>query len=139
MWHWLFIGVGLLIVEALLGSGYVLWFGLAAAVVGGLVALFPTLPFGAQAILFAITGLISCLAWCKRSQERISTDQASALNKRGQELVGRQFLVKDPIVDGRGTIAVGDTVWPAEGEDLPCGSRVVVRRLDGIVCLVEKD
>lgn len=66
----------------------------------------------------------------------ITSDEASTLNSRGRDLVGRTYVVKESIVAGKGTIAVGDSTWPAAGPDIPAGTTVTVRRLDGIYCQV---
>ena len=42
-----------------------------------------------------------------------------------------------PIVDGVGTVRIGDTVWRVNGPDGPAGSRVKVTRTDGANLIVE--
>ena len=47
------------------------------------------------------------------------------LNRRGAQLVGQVVVVVDAIPrDGRGSVKVADTVWPAEGVEAPVGARV---------------
>lgn len=137
LWHWLALAIALLIVEVFVGGWYIIWFGIAAAVTGCIVALFPDLPLTVQGIGFAVLGVIACIAWWKMSSARITSDEASTLNSRGRDLVGRTYVVKESIVAGKGTIAVGDSTWPAAGPDIPAGTTVIVRRLDGIYCQVE--
>ncbi|MBM3105772.1 NfeD family protein [Pseudomonas sp. V1] len=137
LWHWLVLAIALLIVEVFVGGWYIIWFGIAAAVTGFIVALLPDLPLAIQGIVFSVLGVVACIVWWRMASKRITTDAASTLNSRGSELVGRTFVVKESIVTGRGTIAVGDSTWPAAGPDIPAGTTVIVRRLDGIYCQVE--
>jgi membrane protein implicated in regulation of membrane protease activity len=48
------------------------------------------------------------------------------LNRRAEAQIGRVVTLVEPIVDGRGKVRIGDTVWSASGPDLPAGSRVRV-------------
>ena len=41
------------------------------------------------------------------------------LNVRGQQYVGRSLVVEQAIQNGRGKVRVGDTLWHAEGPDVP--------------------
>jgi membrane protein implicated in regulation of membrane protease activity len=53
------------------------------------------------------------------------TDQP-LLNQRERQLVGRTATLEEPIVEGRGRIRLGDTLWRVSGPDLPAGTRVRV-------------
>jgi membrane protein implicated in regulation of membrane protease activity len=53
------------------------------------------------------------------------------LNRRTDALVGREFTLEKPIVDGSGTVRIDDTIWRVAGPDAPAGSRVRVVRADG--------
>ena len=48
------------------------------------------------------------------------------LNRRAEQLIGRVLLLEEAIKGGRGKVRVGDTLWLAEGADLPAGTRVKV-------------
>ena len=56
---------------------------------------------------------------------------------RGSELIGRTFVVHQAIMDGRGKIKVGDSVWMATGPDSPVGAHVRVTGQDGVILQVE--
>ncbi|MCA3573567.1 MAG: NfeD family protein, partial [Aestuariivirga sp.] len=60
------------------------------------------------------------------------------LNRRQLGYVGRTFTLKEPIVDGRGKLAIEDTVWEIEGEDLPAGTRVKVTAVRNMGLMVER-
>jgi membrane protein implicated in regulation of membrane protease activity len=60
------------------------------------------------------------------------------LNVRGQQYVGRSLVVEQAIEGGRGRVRVGDTLWAAEGPDVPVGTRVTVTGARGTVLVVER-
>ena len=60
------------------------------------------------------------------------------LNRRADQLVGREFVLDAPIELGRGKLKIGDALWTVEGPDLPAGARVRVCKTDGLNLRVEK-
>ena len=136
-WDWLALGTILLILEVFGAGGYLLWIGLAAAAVGVLTFLIPGLSWELQFLLFGVLSILTALYWWRRQRSAVRTSDQPNLNLRGQDLIGRVFVVHQAIVDGRGKIKVADGVWMAKGPDSPAGSRVRVTGLDGVVILVE--
>ena len=59
------------------------------------------------------------------------------LNRRSAQLVGRVLAVEEAIAGGRGKVRAGDTLWPAEGPDMPAGAQARVTAVRGTVLLVE--
>jgi membrane protein implicated in regulation of membrane protease activity len=53
------------------------------------------------------------------------------LNRRAEQYIGRRFVLETAIVNGQGKARVGDSLWLAEGPDLPAGSPVEVVGVDG--------
>lgn len=136
-WSWLALGTLLLILEVFGAGGYLLWIGMAAASVGVLTFLLPALPWEVQLLLFAVFSILMALYWWWRQRNAVCRSDQPHLNLRGQELVGKVFLVSEAIVDGRGKIKVGDSVWLARGPDAALGSRVRVVGQDGVILLTE--
>jgi membrane protein implicated in regulation of membrane protease activity len=58
---------------------------------------------------------------------------------RGAQYIGRRVTVEEAIVSGRGKVRVGDTIWPAQGEDAAKGSLVQVVGVNGTVLVVERE
>ncbi|AKL13329.1 Inner membrane protein YbbJ [Phytobacter ursingii] len=136
---WLSLGGLLLAAEMLGGNGYLLWSGVAAVVTGLLVWL---VPFGweLQGVIFAVLTLIAAWLWwlwlSRRVREQKPAD--ASLNQRGQQLVGRRFILDNALVNGRGHMRVGDSSWPVSAEsDLPAGSKVEVIAVEGITLRVK--
>lgn len=67
----------------------------------------------------------------------LKTDQPD-LNLRPAQLVGRVVIVEEAISHGRGKVRAADTLWIAEGPDVPAGSEVRVISARGTVLLVER-
>ncbi|MCX2896446.1 NfeD family protein [Pseudomonas mandelii] len=136
-WDWLAVGTLLLILEVFGAGGYLLWIGMAAAAVGVLTFLLPGLSWEVQFLLFGLLSIATALYWWRRQRSAIRQSDEPNLNLRGQELIGKTFVVHEAIVDGRGKIKVADGVWMAHGPDAPSGSRVRVTGQQGTILLVE--
>ena len=131
---WVSLGGLLLAAEMLGGNGYLLWSGVAAVVTGLLVWL---VPFGweLQGVIFAVLTLIAAWLWWLWLSRRVRDQKPAdaSLNQRGQQLVGRRFILDNALVNGRGHMRVGDSSWPVSaGSDLPAGSKVEVIAVEGI-------
>jgi len=136
-WDWLGLGTLLLILEVFGAGGYLLWIGLTAAAVGVLTFLIPSLSPEVQFLLFGLLSILTVLYWRRRQRNAISASDEPNLNLRGQELIGRTFVVHQAIVGGRGKIKVGDGFWIVTGADAPVGSTVRVVGQNGTVLQVE--
>lgn len=137
-WDWLGLGTVLLILEVFGAGGYLLWVGIAAAGVGILTFVIPGMPWAAQFLLFAVLSILTAVYWWRRQRSARSPSDQPGLNMRGQELIGRTFVVHTAIVEGRGKIKVGDSVWIVTGPDSPVGAQVRVVAQDGAILRVEK-
>ena len=136
-WHWLVLGLLLMLVELALPSTYFLWMGLAALVVGVVFWLIPGMSFDAQVILFAVLS-VSAIILGKRYLKRhpILSDRPM-LNVRGAQNIGRIATLHEPIINGVGKVHLDDTLWKVFGPDLPLNTRVRIVAVDGISLRVE--
>ena len=137
-WGWFILGVVLLAVEVIAPGTFILWLGLSAILVG-LISLAVEWPWQAQLASFAVLAVLSVVVWWRigRRPREQGADQRF-LNRRAEGFVGRVFTLEKPIVDGSGTVRIGDTVWRVGGPDSPSGSRVKVVRADGPLLVVER-
>jgi membrane protein implicated in regulation of membrane protease activity len=69
----------------------------------------------------------------------ISKSDQPDLNRRTAQLIGRILIVEVAIEAGRGKVRAGDTLWPAEGPDLPAGTEVKVTGTRGTALVVERN
>jgi inner membrane protein len=121
-------GLALLLIaaETLAPGVFMLWLGLAAAVVFTLLLVVPGIPPIWQAVAFVLLAFVSIMVYVKFFRDKEQPSDQPLLNRRGEQLVGQVFTLDQAIVDGRGRLKIGDAFWSAEGEDLPQGARVRV-------------
>ncbi len=76
-WHWWALGGLLMIVEALAPGFMFLWLGVAAALVGLLLLVWPGLEFASQLLAFAVLSVASVVVW-RRVQKAAAGSERSA-------------------------------------------------------------
>jgi membrane protein implicated in regulation of membrane protease activity len=136
-WHWWILAGLLLILELTAPAFFFLWLGIAAAAVGLIMLVFPSIGVETQLVLFAIASIVSVIAWRKYRESRpIVTDQPN-LNRRGHQYIGRVFSLTEPISNGVGKVIVDDSTWKVKGPDLPAGTHIRVTGVEGVVFMVE--
>ncbi|HUW54681.1 MAG TPA: NfeD family protein [Rhodanobacter sp.] len=133
--HYLWWILALLLIagEILLPGYFMLWIGLAAAVMGVLLWLAPSLGLLAQAVLFALLAVAICMAYARLLRPKLERSEPGneRLNRRGEQMIGQRYQLIEPIVNGRGKALVGDGQWLVSGPDLPLGSTVEVVAVEG--------
>lgn len=141
-WNWLFLAIALFALETIIPGVHFLWFGLAALVVGvvsmilGVTGNSEAFTWPLQLVLFATLAVLTVF-WVRRyaRPDSAKSDEPD-LNVRGAQYIGRRVVVEDAIVNGRGKVRVGDTIWGAQGEDAPRGAQVEVTGVNGTVLVV---
>lgn len=139
-WHWAVAGLVLLILEIFAPGAIFLWFGIAALVVSVLKAIFPTMGWELQLIIFSVLSIASIISWrlfFKRNPPK-EDPESNTLNRRGSEFLGRKIELTTAIVDGVGKVKLGDTMWRVEGPNAAVGTQVTVVACKGSSLVVEK-
>ena len=130
-WNWLIFGFILMALELLAPGVFMFWLGLAALLVGLLSFVFNP-SWQAQLLMFAVFSVAAVPLWRRFALKSGAASLSNPfLNRRTDALVGREFTLEKPIVDGTGTVRIDDTIWRVAGPDAPAGSRVRVVRADG--------
>ena len=130
-WNWLIFVFILMALELLAPGVFMFWLGLAALLVG-LLSFAVNLSWQAQLLMFAVFAVAAVPAWRHFARSAGSRSQSNPfLNRRTEALIGREFTLEKPIVDGSGTVRIDDTIWRVAGPDTPAGSRVKVVQADG--------
>jgi len=128
----------LLILEMIAPGIFLMWFGMAAAATGLIVFRYdPTWQW--QLIWFCGLSLVTVLVVNRYLLKHPLESEQPLLNERGAQLIGRSFDLVDPIVNGRGSVSVGDTIWRVKGPELAAGTRITVVGIDGTVLKVEPE
>lgn len=134
-WHWWSLAVLLGIIEILVPGVFFIWLA-AAALLNGLVILIFSPGWEYQIMLFAAFSVGSLFLWHRIGRK--NKDESTHLNRRGEQMIGRNVILIDAIVNGRGSARLNDSVWRVEGEDMPAGTSVIVTGVDGTILKVKK-
>ena len=134
---WAAVALLLFAAEAMAPGAFMLWLGLAAAVVFAVVLLFSGIPVLAQVALFVVLSFVSIQVYRRWFRKREKPSDQPALNRRTAALVGRVVPLQRAIVDGRGRVQIADAFWEVAGPDLPAHAHVRIVGADGMTLKVE--
>lgn len=136
-WYWWALAAILLVCEMLLPGAVFMFLAIGAAASGFVLLLMADLSLEIQLVVFAVVAVVSAVALrplLKRLQNRTGN---ATLNARGEALVGRIFVLDQPILGGRGRIRLGDGSWSVTGPDMVAGAKVRVAAVNGTELRVE--
>ena len=141
-WHWLVLGLVLVVAEIFIPSFTILWFGLGALVVGVAALLFE-IPFSIQVLIWTVFSVLFTVLWFKLVKPKMvdsSNSQAareSAIGESGQ-------VIKLPAGDTKGklrfsTPILGEDEWEFSCEaEVDLGDRLHIQEISGNVLVVAK-
>ena len=141
-WHWLALGVLLMLVEILVPGVVFLWLGIAGVLTGLLLAVVSDMGWQVQLVVFAVLSVMSIFLGRRFVASRQGPTDHPTLNRRGRSMVGTRATLRDATVSGRGRIRIGDTMWALrlaspDGE-LPADTEVTVVEVDGVTLVVRE-
>ncbi|GLQ92303.1 NfeD family protein [Dyella acidisoli] len=136
---WWIVALVLIAIEVIMPGYFMLWIGIGAAATGLLVLLMPGLSLMAQAVMFVVLAFVSCAVYWYAVRPALQKRDESdgRLNRRGEQLIGRRYVLIEAIVNGRGKARVGDGQWLVSGPDMPVGSTVEVVAVEGATLQVK--
>ena len=137
IYFWLGLALLLIAAETFVPGAFLLWFGIAAAVMGLIVWLIPDLPVLGQIIVFAVLAALAVGVYRRWFRGAGPQSEQPLLNQRAAQLIGRTVELSEPIRNGRGKARIGDSVWVVEGPELPAGAIVAITGTDGTALRVE--
>lgn len=141
-WHWLALGVLLMLVEILVPGVVFLWLGIAGVLTGLLLAAVPDLDWQVQLVVFAVLSIASIFLGRRFVAFRQGPTDHPTLNRRGRSMVGTRARLRDATVSGRGRVRIGDTMWAlrlaSPEDDLPADTEVTVVEVDGVTLVVRE-
>lgn len=135
-WLWVVLGLGLMLLEILTPGGFfVLFFGVAAVVVGVLVGLNMGGPAWFQWLLFSLVSILSLLLFRGRLLAKFQFQEPRA-DKKIDTLVGEVVVLLDDLPPGAvGKAELRGTAWNAQNgseQFLQKGQRCRVQRVEGL-------
>jgi membrane protein implicated in regulation of membrane protease activity len=134
-WSWMILAAVLFVLEIMAPGIFFMWFGLAAVATGLIVFRYDVI-WQWQLIWFCLLSVaFVVLAWKYLRKHPLESDRP-LLNERAVRHIGESHDLVDPIVNGRGSVKIGDSIWRVTGPELPTGARVMVVGADGTLLKV---
>jgi inner membrane protein len=142
-WHWIVLGIGLMLSEIFLTTFFILWFGAAAVIIGCLLLVVPEMSVSWQVFLWTL--LSSALAWgWFKYLKPLSIDKTKAGLSR-EAIVGEiGQVLSAPNGEIRGKLRFPAPILGADEwliisqENLAMGDRVTVTDISGNSLIVKK-
>lgn len=142
-WHWLLLGLVLVIFELFLPSFTALWFGVGAFITGILLWFIPSLLLELQIVIWAIFSIVFTVLWFKVLKP-LSVDKTKAGLPREAIIGQKGIVISIPGKDHTGIIrftipVLGADEWHCRSQDtLHIGDRVTVIDILGNDLIVSK-
>jgi hypothetical protein len=134
-WNWMILAAILFMLEVTAPGIFFMWFGL-AAIVTGLLAFALDIGWQWQLVWFCLLSLAAVLLALEYLRKHPLHSERPMLNERAVQHIGQCYDLIEPIVNGRGSVKIGDSIWRVEGPELPKGARVRILGADGTVLKV---
>lgn len=141
-WHWIVVGILLTLAELAIPAFYVIWFGLGALLVGGLLVFAPDLSSTAQVMLWIVASLAMVILWFRVFKQNFDRTRSGTADG---EAIGEIGLLVGAIVPfGKGKVRfqrplLGSDEWICLADDaIPAGERVHVVGVEGSFLKVAK-
>lgn len=136
-WTWLVIALVLAVLELIAPGVVFLWLAIAAGITAGVAFITPALGWTVHLAVFAILAVIVTWAGKRYVKQNETPSENETLNKRGQQMLGKEVVLIEAIERGEGRVKIGDSPWRVHGPDLPEGTRVKIVAVDGARIEVE--
>lgn len=144
-WHWMVLGLGLGLVELVVPSFFIIWFGLGAVLVGVAMLAAPDIAFTTQILLWTAASVLMTVLWFKVFRRDDGKTRSGQANEALGE-IGVLVRAVEPlgVASARGEVrfqkpVMGSDVWPCLADEaIAAGERVRVLAVDGQILKVGK-
>jgi inner membrane protein len=140
-WHWMVLGVALIVIEILLPGIWFLWLGIGGLATGLVILFADQMIWQYQITVFCAFSVASIFIGRMVMRRARNSGDHPLLNRRAQRYVGQVFALTEATEQGFGRVKIGDSVWRVQlstgGTELPVGTSVRVTGSDGATLLVE--
>lgn len=134
-WHWIVLGIVLMLLELAVPSFFLVWFGLGAVIVSLTLVFFPGAPFAFLILGWTASSLLSIALWFKVFRTNIFNSRVGMA--RGSPIDEVGLVTRDIRPHERGQVRfqkpmLGDEVWESvANEEIRAGERVRVQEVEG--------
>jgi membrane protein implicated in regulation of membrane protease activity len=134
-WHWVVLGIVLALLELVVPTFFLVWFGVGAVIVGIALVAFPELSFPWQVLLWVVCSVAFIGLWFKVfkpgfHKTRVGMSKGTAIGEVG-------IVTREIRPHGKGEVRfqrpmLGDDVWESiADEEFKVGERVKVLDIEG--------
>lgn len=141
-WHWVVLGLALIGAEMVVPTFFLLWFGLGALLVGGVLGLAPELGLSGQVLLWTASSLVLTVLWFRYFKPRTKTQSGSS----AAQIVGEVGLLTRAVAPfERGEVRFqkplgGSDTWACIADEaIAAGQRVRVQAVEGSLLRIVKN
>lgn len=141
-WHWVVLGVALVIAELAIPAFFVIWFGFGAIVTGIVLAAFPSMSLAGQVLLWTLASLVFVWLWFKVFKTGVLETR---VGKSTGQLVGEVGMIVErtqPFRMGRIKFQkpiLGSDTWECRSDqELNVGGRAKVLAVEGRIVHVAR-
>ena len=140
-WHWLVFGMVLMLLELVMPSFTILWFGLGGLAVGLILLAFANLSLSSQIFIWVVSSAGFTLFWFKILKPKMK-DRTMAGLSRESVLGETATVISKPQGDKRGELrfivpVLGSEVWGFIcNKPVELGDRVIVKDVSGNTLIV---
>lgn len=134
-WYWILAGIALILLELAIPSFYVLWFGLGALLVGGLLLLASALSLTSQLLIWLGASLAMIVLWFRVFSPR---RQKTLIGTAAGEVIGEIGLLVSAVAPfQRGRVrfqkpVLGAEEWACSAQEtIAAGERVRIVSIEG--------
>jgi inner membrane protein len=141
-WHWVVLGIVLLLLELAVPAFFLVWFGAGALIVGIALLAAPALSFAWQVLVWIVCSLVFIWLWFKVFKPSLHKTRAGM--SKGVVFGEIGLVIRDIRPFEKGQIRfqkpmLGDEVWEAiADEEIRVGERVKVLDVEGNILKVGK-
>ncbi len=138
-WHWWALALLLIAVEVFVPSTFLLGPAAAAFVVGTLMLIVPGISVGWLVLIYSVLAIALTFAVRAYVRRHPPATDKPLLNRRAAGLVGERVVLDEDLINGRGSIRLGDSRWRVrvtDGSTVLSGATVEVTDYDGAELIV---
>jgi len=139
-WHWMILGVALMLCELAVPAFFLIWFGLGAIVVGAIMAMAPGLSLAAQMVIWIVASIAFVVLWVKVFKVQVHRTRIGMSEGQFAGEIGLVTREIKPFQKGQIRFQkpiLGSDVWEAiANEEIATGDRVDVLDVEGNILRV---
>ncbi len=125
-WNWWLILACLIAAAEIFMPGvYLIWVACALALTGLVHFLYP-LPLGQELVVAACFMPITLYVGHRAYRQSLAPPEGQPLHARAERHVGEEITLDQPMRESGGKIALGGTLWKAQGADAEKGDKVKI-------------